>query len=75
MSAHDHLLRPVRLRRLIFDVVGSTAFVEAETDVGSITIDMHELHAMEGGDLIASLSNADKKLIDRYLTAAARTFE
>lgn len=75
MNAHDHLLQPVRLRRLIYNAMEDKALIEADTDTGYIVIDMHELDAMEGGDVMSVFSPEELAIIDCFLTAAARTFE
>jgi len=76
MSNFDHLLRPFQLRRLIVDLENDTVLIEAASDVGSIQIDLHELHANGGADLISlSFDAGDKALIDRFRSAIQKNFQ
>jgi hypothetical protein len=72
----DHLLCPFQLRRLIVDLEHDTVLIDAATDVGSVQIDLHELHANGGTDLLGQCFDAgDKNLIDRFASATLRDFQ
>lgn len=72
----DALLRPFQLRRLIVDLESDTVLIEAATDIGSVQIDLHELHANGGTDLLAQCFDAgDSSLIDRFSSAHRRDFQ
>lgn len=72
----DHLLRPFQLRRLIVDLENDTVLIDAVTDIGTVQIDLHELHANGGTDLLGQCFDAgDKNLIDRFSSATLRDFQ
>lgn len=76
MSKHGHLMRPYELRRLVVDLRDGTALVQAQTPVGTIEINLHELHARGGNDVLGECFDASSRsLIDRFSSAARRDFE
>jgi|GEM_PF-3079383 len=75
MSKFAHLLRPYELRRLVVDLRDGTALVQAQTSVGTIEIDLSDLHANGGNDLLGECFEASSRsLIERFSAAAQRDF-
>lgn len=76
MSRHAHLIRPYELRRLIVDLRDGSAQVDAQTNVGILRIDLHELHAYGGADMLGECFDASTRaLIERFSSAARRDFQ
>lgn len=72
MSDHDHLLRPCRLLALTYDVVHDRVLVKAETDIGTLDIDLHELHACAGDDVLTGFDGDERRLIKAFQSKLTR---
>lgn len=75
MSRHDHLLRPGRLLALTYDVVNDCVIVKAETAVGAQQIDLHELHAYEGDEVLTGFDGDERRLIEAFQSMLVRAAE
>ncbi|WP_462379561.1 hypothetical protein [Pseudomonas sp. Marseille-QA0892] len=69
------LLRPFQLRQLVVDIEHDRIIIDAINHVGTMQIDLHELHANEGTALLDQLDAGDRALIQRFSSAAWRDFE